>query len=360
LKIILLLAFILNAILLLLSLGAGMMNPKYFWPPAMIKLFFIVWLAVHVLFLIVFLLLKSRPLSILGVVILLLCLPSIFKFIGLHPFHNQDASGKKLRIMTYNVMGFDWYDNKKNAHDILNIIRRQNPDVVCMQEYMMRADDKFKLIDTLRLRDKYKYYKEHIIVTTSNNYYFGMAIFSKYPLKNFKGIPFGNSLTNGACFTDLIAGRDTIRLISVHFQSFALSKREYVYESFEERGRVKRSRLFKITMNKMRNAFRKKSEQTKEVREVIESSPHPVILCGDFNDTPLSYTYSELTKKLDDAYLATNGGIGATFAGNIPFLRIDFILADKAIKPLKAYVVPEKASDHYPVVCDFSLNNVGR
>ncbi len=285
---------------------------------------------------------------------ILLCFPAFGKIFAFHPFYKATVPEKKLRVMTYNVMGFSWYAKKKDAYMILKNIREQQPDIVCMQEYLARTDDKFHILDSLTNRYGYKYYKEHVIVNSGKFYYFGGAVFSKYPLQNYHGIPFHNSVTNGAFYIDVPMGKDTFRLVNVHFQSFSLKPREYDWES-KYQGKTSRYKLIKIALYKMRLAFRKKSFQTEEVKKVLKASPYPVILCGDFNDTPLSYTYSELTEDLDDSYLATGSGLGTTYAGNLPYLRIDYILADKKFRPFNSFVVRKGASDHYPYVCDFEL-----
>ena len=348
-------AFGINLLMLLLSLCASWMNPKYFWPPAFIKLFFGIWFIFHLGFIGIFIYLKKKIYLAISLASVLLCFPALSKTIAFHPFYKGETKGQKLRIMSYNVMGFAWYTKKRDAFAILKNIREQKPDIVCMQEYLARNDDKFKIMDTLVNLYGYKYYKEHIIVHGGHGYYFGSAVFSKYPLLNFTSIPFDNSLTNGGCHADIVVKGDTLRLINVHFQSFSMEPREYEWMDKKDRGSLSRYTLTKIALYKMRRAFRKKSFQTEEVKKVIKQSPYPVILCGDFNDTPLSYTYSELTDLLRDTYLDTNTGLGSTFGGKLPFLRIDYIMADKRLTPERNFIVKKFASDHYPVICDFRL-----
>jgi len=107
---------------------------------------------------------------------------------------------------------------------------------------------------------------------------------------------------------------------------------------------------------KLRDAFRKRSYQALKVKEYAENSPYKVVICGDFNDTPVSFLYRELTEKFNDTFLKTNLGLGSTFAGKIPLQRIDYVLTDPRIKLGKTKVLHVLGSDHYPVVATFALH----
>ena len=122
-----------------------------------------------------------------------------------------------------------------------------------------------------------------------------------------------------------------------------------------EDGKSKSSPKITRSMQKFRAAFRRRSYQVSLVDSVIENSPYKVIICGDFNDTPNSYLYRKLTRNLDDSYLATNFGIGSSFAGKIPGLRIDYILTDPDIEVAKTFVFKNLGGQHYPLISDLFL-----
>ena len=54
-------------------------------------------------------------------------------------------------------------------------------------------------------------------------------------------------------------------------------------------------------LRKLKRAFLKRASQVEIIQEYVRRSPYPVILCGDFNDTPVSYTMGTLTNELKDA-----------------------------------------------------------
>lgn len=350
--------FLANMGMLGISLLAAFINPRYIWLPALIKLLFPLWLFLHIAFLIIFLYTGKRRKLLFGAVLLLLALPGITKIVALHPHKepdNNNHSKKELRIMSYNVMGFHWW-HKRNASKILHIIKDEEADIICFQEYLMNKKDRLKIRDTLRNVYKYKYSRQHFILSLPyEKYQFGLAVYSKMPLRNFTPIYFENAYSNGAFYVDVPYKKDTFRLINVHFESFGLLPHEYkMIDSLNELNE-KKFTVLKRSVKKLRSGFRKKSFQLEQIRKVIKESPYKVILCGDFNDTPLAYIYNELAKELDDAFLESGSGFGSTFISKLPLLRIDYILTDSRLKPQRTYVVNKKASDHYPLVSDISF-----
>ena len=51
----------------------------------------------------------------------------------------------------------------------------------------------------------------------------------------------------------------------------------------------------------------------------ITSSPYPVILGADMNDTPYSFSYNEFTKLLKNSFEEKGNGFGFTFNGKLFF-----------------------------------------
>jgi endonuclease/exonuclease/phosphatase family metal-dependent hydrolase len=346
-------AFFINMGLLFVAVSAAYISPRFFWPPAVVTLFFKLFLVIHICFLVLLLLRRRKVLGLLAALMLLLSIPSMRKSYGLHFKAEAADTTHGIKLMTYNVHAFTWHEDTAVMAKILNIIRRQKPDILCMQEYYMHPKKHKRILNFLRREMKLNNYYEYVTDMLPGSNKVGMAIFSKYPFHNFSAIRF-NASANGAFFADMEIGSDTVRLINAHFQSVSLSEREYALPGKKVDGdtlEVPRGRLIRISLNKLRQAFRKRSYQVQLVKNVADSSPYKVILCGDFNDVPTSYLYSQLTQDLEDTYLKTNGGTGATFAGNIPGLRIDYILADPEIEVFKTEIIEEKAGDHYPVIC---------
>lgn len=100
----------------------------------------------------------------------------------------------------------------------------------------------------------------------------------------------------------------------------------------------------------------KRAEQARQVHAIVQSTRSPLILCGDFNDTPVSYTYQTIRGDLlKDGFKSCGNGYGYTFHGFFDLLRIDFILYSQGIHPVSYYSLPQEWSDHNPVFMGFTL-----
>lgn len=106
---------------------------------------------------------------------------------------------------------------------------------------------------------------------------------------------------------------------------------------------------------RLKYAFKKRAHQADVLTEHIQSSPYPVIVCGDFNDTPVSYSYRKIRKDLVDAYIKSGRGIGNTYSGVFPSYRIDYILHSRDIQSVGFETIKVNYSDHYPVSCMFEF-----
>ncbi|MDP4224071.1 MAG: endonuclease/exonuclease/phosphatase family protein, partial [Bacteroidota bacterium] len=107
----------------------------------------------------------------------------------------------------------------------------------------------------------------------------------------------------------------------------------------------------------LKRGFIARASQAEAVKVKIETSPYPVIVAGDFNDTPISYTYRTLGKGLNDAFVASGYGAGFTYKGNYPPNRIDYILYDNKLECRQFDIIKVRYSDHYPIIAYFRKNN---
>ena len=82
--------------------------------------------------------------------------------------------------------------------------------------------------------------------------------------------------------------------------------------------------------------------------------PRTIIVCGDFNDSPISYSHYRVSRLLKDAYTESGNGFGFSYNRNKMFFRIDHILASPNLKPYQCKVDRSiKESDHYPIYSYF-------
>ncbi len=285
-------------------------------------------------------------------------------------FDTSADSQKQLSVLSFNVRNFDFYNWKGNylgtstvRQDILNLIAKQKPDILCFQEFFHSDTGKYRIMqylsDTLG-------YTEHFTVfpiRLYRCYNFGMAIYSRYPIINSQQVPMprlsGRRRTrnlNLCLYADIRIGKDTVRVYNIHFQSYRFGRQEYELATEGlQANRERNLRTISSLIRKMKRAQGLRTLQVKKVREHMEKSPYPIILCTDLNDTPSSWSYWHLRKKLKDAFLEKGNGLGITYAGPFPALRIDYILHSESLTCSHFKVIRRKLSDHYPLYARFNL-----
>jgi len=110
-------------------------------------------------------------------------------------------------------------------------------------------------------------------------------------------------------------------------------------------------------LKKIKKGFAKRSVQVDTIVEHIKLSPYKTIICGDFNDTPWSYTYKQIGNLLEDSFVNSGKGFGNTMVINkILSYRIDYIFYDKSFKSYGFTTKKFNASDHYPVYTYVDIN----
>jgi endonuclease/exonuclease/phosphatase family metal-dependent hydrolase len=267
-------------------------------------------------------------------------------------FPDKENASNTMKVLTYNVRLFDLYTSKTpkvTRNKIFELLKREKADVICFQEfYQNEKEGYFETKDTLLRILPNKHYHERFTHALAGQQYFGVTIFSKYPMIKKGYVPFANDPNNFCIYADLQVGEDTIRVYNAHLQSIRFKPEDYALvdgnknnEEIEEGSKRIASRL--------KRAFIKREEQVNRVIESVKSCPHEVVLCGDFNDTPVSYTYETLTDELVDSFIEAGNGIGNTYIGVFPSFRIDYIMHSKGLASTSYETIDEKLSDHHAV-----------
>lgn len=336
------LAIFLNAfiaILTLFSYLSTVLDTEQVWIFAIPGLFYPILLLLNIGFIIIWLLSKPKYIWI-SVVVIILGIGHIGSFINF----NTIESGKKsdeIKVLSYNIQNASssYSKNKKirkkkEKQMIQHLSQFDDLDVMCFQEVAGFSGDLLQ--------------KTFGKINIHQNKLSGPRIYTKHPIVNKGSIDF-KTVTNGCIWADVVINLDTIRIYNVHLQSNRISENaSKVLEdvNFQEKetwdgflGILKRYKKY----NQIR------SKQLKLVKKHYENCSYPILLTGDFNDTPQSFIYSELKGNFNDSFVEKGNGIGTTFAGNIPLLRIDYILGSNQIEFLNHEVVKKTKSDHYPI-----------
>lgn len=292
-----------------------------------------------------------------AIIAMLIAVPGVVKSFSL----GKSQEGGQLRVMTYNVLGFkDQYDTEKSsieiAADVAKMVKDNNPDVLCMQEFalFMPKTGRDACIagfgEMVGLPYQYYHKKAHF----GNN-----VIFSRYPISAIEeDIPFAKENDYGAVAKVDAGEKGVFYVLCVHLTSFQLTNNEITV--FSETGNSKEQvqEYGKSIVVKLKHAYERRSE---EVAKMLEDIPHDgraIIICGDFNDTPISYTYHQIKEAgFVDGFVKAGRGIGHTYAGKLPLLRIDYVWGNERIEPMSFKRIKFKGSDHYPVMMDFNIQH---
>ena len=237
-------------------------------------------------------------------------------------------------LMSYNVRLFNkykWLDNDSVLPSIKNIVKEENPDIMCFQEFSDVGENQFN-----EFKYSYLYYVD-------SRKSLGQAIFSKYPIINKGVIEFENS-NNHIIFADIVKQKDTLRVYSMHLQSMNITRD--VEEIDNELDKQKSERIIK----KISQAFSQQQQQATELAEHQDNCNYPIIICGDMNNSAFSYVYRVVKGNLNDAFEQAGGGFGKSYRFKYFPMRIDYIFSDKSIK-VKEFKTFNKHqfSDHYPI-----------
>ena len=260
-------------------------------------------------------------------------------------FFTKKPTGQVLKVMTYNIGGGG---NTNNILKLNDFLTAENCDIVCFQEFSppQGVSSQIKQFDELT---KFSY-----TVISKNN---SMLIASKYPILKKESLNFDNPNTiNGCSYADIQINDKVIRVYTVHLRSNVVSGlADDLAENADYEKRATWSKM--ITMlRRVRIMAQYRAKESEKIAAHIATSPYPVVVCGDFNDIPVSYSYSTLSQNLNDTYREKGFGIGVTYNGNIPALKIDHILTDKKITVFNSEIIKVKYSDHFPMVSELGLN----
>lgn len=292
----------------------------------------------------------NRKLALLPLFFLIIGSYNIHSFVPIFPqAHIPSERYEEISVMSWNVMNFDLLNspNKfEKKSQMLALIEHEQPDVLMLQEFYSGEGD-----DNTReaLKQLYAYHYFEAPVRDRNGHKkWGQATFSKFPIVNKERINFPNAETNKAMVTDILVCGQLVKVINVHLQSFHFQEQEYSAIgnlSISGIGDFPLSRFY----YKLKEAFEKRGLQADLVAKHIGRSEMPTIVGGDFNDTPNSYAYRTLSSGMQDAFWQSGKGLGHTYNGPIPGLRIDHILVDPYIKIQGYEVIEEDIADHFPI-----------
>ena len=318
---------------LLGSYTAPYVNPNVFYFSSLLGYTYHYLLIVNII-LLLYWIARWKKIAILSILIIAAGYPLITTYYGLNPQTVPDAP-HDLSIMTYNIQMLG-IGEKDAPAKIENYINNSNNDIVCMQEFPQR-EASFKKFPA------YPYYHRNRDV----------ALVSRYPIINKGVIKFDKGHSAACVYGDIAIGKDTIRVYSIHLESYRLGKNEQqIYKELTSGNTQNATQGVKTISSRLVTANRNRAKQAQIIKDHMLQSPYPVIICGDFNDTPISFAYHTLSEGMKDCFIEKGRGLGNTYIGEFPSFRIDHILHTPTLGTVSYTRDTVKYSDHYPVQSD--------
>lgn len=262
------------------------------------------------------------------------------------PTTNQQT----ISVLSYNVMGFNITKNdtldKLAIEQMANWVIDARTDVKCFQEFLHSRDwPALRMVTRMKqagylytalLKDDYQYFSYRVI---------GPAIFSKYPIVRSGRKSFGWEM-NGLVWADILVGNDTVRVINVHLQSMGIRVGRVLRQG--EMSGVRHET--KGILSALKTGFVDRQQQIRIVEKYIADSPYPVLVTGDFNETPYSVVYGRMRRRLPNAFEEAGRGFGFTLNRMPRFVRIDNQFYDPRLTLLDFQTLNSlRYSDHYPI-----------
>ncbi len=330
-----------------------------FWFIAFLGLSYPFLLLAVLLCLVICLLLRSKwaLLPLLALIISFQQISALFAF-RLPADFQELKEEESIRLLSWNVS--QWSENKNSMYNksensfrniMLDHVQLQDADVLCFQEFFQCNSSRFypDNIEPIKKMGYPYYYFSPYHNIYNGTFQTGLMIFSRYPILDTAFFPPPDqSNAEGFSFADIDFKGSKIRIFNVHFESPRINRSTYV-----EPGKLDPStNIFK----KIKRGNVLRASQSNLLASLVNNTAHPVIISGDLNDIPNSYTYFKVKgNRLQDAFIKKGSGIGRTFRFISPTLRIDYILADKKFDVLQ-FDKPELLySDHYPLVTDLQM-----
>ena len=330
-------------------------NPLDFWPFAFFGLGYPLVLLSSLFFVFFWLFTPSKSLSLLSLIAIVMTWSSNRTMFQLS---TNAQTLNEISLLSWNVKNFDlynWSGNENSRNEMMDVLAAERPSILCLQEFYTEDKGTFTNLTDIKKNLDYQYHFFAETYSKDGNRHWGMVIFSDYKIIDTGKLTFTKGTRLNTCmYIDVaLSDQQQARVYNVHFQSNQFSEEDYTYLETLNDNQEGNSAL--NIVRKLKNGYMNRAEQVQQVLDSKASSPYPSIVCGDFNDTPVSFAYKSLSADMKDAFVEKGAGFGKTYVNPTPFLRIDFALFHPLFK-INSYRRIQEAwlSDHYPIGVKFT------
>ena len=284
-----------------------------------------------------------------------------------------DMNAKLLKVITYNAQLFGLYQNESSL-DIVNteympamdsflrVLKAENADVVCLQEVYAKAGGLKALARFLKAEGGFDYSQTY---TLSDRRPYGMIVLSKYLIKRWKPLSLGSNTGNMAMWVDIEIPSEykflrnaRIRIYNLHLQSFRFAKKDYEVMQKQTQQKEIDMEGSKGIITRLRLGYQRRAQQVGIVKQSVLDCDFPKVICGDFNDIPVSYSYRQLSAGMRDAFVEAGRGLETTYKGSMPSFRIDYLLFDNPMRAVSYRSIKEVPSDHKLLVTELQVGQL--
>lgn len=351
-------ANVLVVVLLILSAFSDRVSPETSVAFSYLGLLFPILCALNLCFVLYWIFLNSWKSLLISICGFAICWGPVKRYFPFH-FKQEVPKEEVIKVLTYNVMGFGYKNHSKDKpNEILEYIAKSDADIVCIQEFYASKSTKHLTASQIYKALKKYPYRSIFYFKRAKNHNLGIAVFSKYKISKSRRVKYA-SLGNGSSVHELDIKGKKLTLINNHLESFKLTMDDKSkYFAFIKTLDPEELDVLKGSVGqKLGSAFTIRAEQAVAVAKEIKSAEGDyVLVCGDFNDTPISYAHRTIQGDLDDAFVKSGQGMGVTYNQNFFWFRIDNILHSKNITPINCTVDNVSYSDHYPLWTYLKLN----
>jgi endonuclease/exonuclease/phosphatase family metal-dependent hydrolase len=337
---------------LLISYLAVHINPEDLAFPAYFGLAYPYLLLINIVFAVIWAV-NLKYEALISVVIIAIGFTHLSNYIKFNKPKNVKTG--TFQVMSYNVRLFNYFERSKSAGSedkIIAMVKARKPDIICFQELFLNGNVQKKDSEIIKALGG-KYYSHKKLLGRGKDKFYGIVTYSRFPIAG-KGEIVHPGSSSLSIYTDVIISKDTFRIFNNHLQSFRLRSTEssFMEELIDSEDKQSMDEI-KLLSKSLKIGFVRRALQAQMVKNYVDRSPYPVIVAGDFNDTPVSYAYRKIRKGLNDSFVRSGYGAGFTYHGNYPPNRIDYILYDNKLQSTKFEILKARYSDHYPVIASF-------
>ncbi|MBD1420670.1 endonuclease/exonuclease/phosphatase family protein [Sphingobacterium chuzhouense] len=341
---------------LLLSYAASFINPKTAWLLPFFGLGYLPILIVNIGFVLYWLL--RRPLYALFTLIpVLLGWNLLTQHVGFRSkVKDVGKNEQALRVMSFNAHLFNEVNEMPSTtirDKVVSLIKNTDPDVLCIQEFFTKIKGTKQMSDRILAESGLQdYFFEP--ATKSEHEGYGQVIFSKYPIIHSGTITKNEYGINRITFADIVKDQDTIRVYNVHLRSFGLQTEDKEFIQNPSNTPSEDHATTRVG-RKLKYAFERRSQQAEALRDHIVATHYPIIIMGDFNDTPMSYSVNLIGKGMKNTFQEKGQGWGVTHYEMLPLFQIDYIFCSPQFQVENYRIIKQELSDHYPLFADIRL-----